>query len=137
MEPPDVTPKSLFPMATTPTSSARSGAGGSFATPSNVEFPTATDPEDGGMTAFGNRVQADRDLDLLDARVCHVRDVQYMPGSPPNEPGASPVVSGVVSGTAPITRNRGCGWRRTAVILLASFAVGALAAAVGVFFLTR
>jgi hypothetical protein len=131
MAPPDATPKSLFPAAATPASSALPRAGGSFGTPSAVEFPMFTDPDDAAMTAFGSRVQADLDPDQLDGRVSHVRDAQYEPGGHP------PEVSRVVSATAPVTRSREHGRRRKVVLLVALLAVGVLAGLAGAFLLTR
>jgi hypothetical protein len=132
MAPPDATPQNLFPAATNPERSALPGAGGYFGTPSTVEFPMFTDPEDAGMTAFGSRVEADRDLDALDAHVSHVRDARYGPVSP------APDVSRVVSMTAPVTRSPGRAWGKTVMVLLAVLAVSILAGFAGVFFfLTR
>ena len=83
------------------------------------------------MTAFGSKVQADRDLDMLDTRVCHVRDAQYGPGAHPSE------VYPVIFVASPVTRIRAHAWRRPVVVLLAVFAVSVLAGLAGVFLLTR
>jgi len=133
MAPPDATPKSLFPAALTRAASAEPPPG-AFATPATVEFPMVTDPEDADMSAFGSRVQADHDLEMIDARVCHVRDVRYGPGSHP------PDASGVAPVTPPVARTRKRAGRRLVASLLAGSAVGLLVAAAGVslfFFLTR
>jgi len=119
MAPSDATPKSLFPGAATPVAQPASGA---FATPATVEFPEV-DVEDARMSAFGNRVQADQDVDLLDARVCHVREVSYGPGSPA---AAFPVVPL----TPPVSPSGEHGWRGIVRALLGGTAVGLLVAAV-------
>ena len=130
MAPPDATPKSLFPAAAKPADAAPPGADGSFRTPDSVEFPMFTGPEDDALTAFGSRVKADLDLELLDARVTHVRDVQYGTGSHP------PDVSPVVSPPPPLTRRHERVWG-SRVVVLAVVAAGVLAGLAGVFFLTR
>lgn len=131
MAPPDATPQSLFPAATTPEHSALPGAGGYFGTASTGEFPMLNDPEDTAMTAFGSRVEADRDLDTLDAHVSHVRDAQYGSVAKASD------VSRVVPSTAPLTRVREHAWRRPVMVFLVVFVVTALAGLAGVFFLTR
>ena len=134
-------PKSLFPSATPPASSARPGPGASFRAPAAVEFPLA-DPETDAMTAFGSLVQADHDLDVIDHRVSHVRDVRYDPGSNPPAPSpvvfvAAPARSPVVFVAAPVTLSRKHAKRGTVLVLLAAFACGCLIGFAGVFFLTR
>ena len=128
MASPDATPKSLFPGA--PAASAGPSPG-AFATPATVEFLAEIEPEDADISAFGNRVQADQDLAMIDARVSHVRDVRYGRGSHP--PDASPVAPV----TPPVARTRGSARRRMVVALLAGSAVGLLVAAtvVSLFFL--
>jgi hypothetical protein len=142
MAPPDTNPNSLFPPAPTPAHLALPRTGGSFGVPRNVEFPMSTDPEDAVMTAFGSRVEADLDLDLLDARVSHVRDARY--GPVPHTPDVSwvvpvtaPDVSRVVPVTAPVTRSRERAWRTPVLVFLAVLAVSLLAGFAGVLFLTR
>ena len=126
---PDSTPRSVFPGAANPVASAQRVAG-AFATPAMVEFPMVTDPENDAMSAFGSRVQADHDANLLDARVCHVRDVRYGPGSQPAK------VSPVAPEAPRAGRMRTRGPRRMVVALLVGAAVGLLvAAAVAAFFL--
>jgi hypothetical protein len=139
MAPPDATPQNLFPAATTPERSASPGAGGYFGTPSTGEFPLFAGPEDAAMTAFGGWVEADKDLDHLDARVSHVRDARYGPGS--QAPDVSRVVSMIAPVTAPmtapVTHSREHAWRTRVLVFLAVFAVSVLAGFGGVFFLTR
>ena len=131
MAPPDTNLNSLLPPAPTPARPALPRTGGSFGVPGTVEFPMFTDPEDDAMTAFGSKVESDLDLDLLDARVSHVRDAQYEPVSYP------PDVYPVISVTAPVTRMREHAWRRPALVFLVVFAVSVLAGFAGVFLLTR
>jgi|GEM_PF-3614372 len=134
MAPPDATPKSLFPAATTPEHSALPAAGGYFGTSSTGEFPVFTDPDD-AMTAFGSRVEADWDLDGFDGHVSHVRDARYGPG--PQAPDVSRVVPMTAPVTAPVTRGPEHPWRTTVAVFLAVFAVSVLAGFAGVFLLTR
>ena len=131
MAPPDATPKSLFPASATPAGAAGTG-GASFGAPGIVEFPMATEPENADLTSFGSRLQADRDQDpnLLDARVSPMRDAQYAPGSHP------PDASGVLSVTVHVAGSHEHPWWAKVVVLLALFAVSAVAAA-GVVILTR
>jgi hypothetical protein len=130
MAPPDATPKSLFPGAPAAPAEAAPGA---FAKPETLEFPVV-DLEEAPMSAFGNRVQADQDADLLDARVSHVREVRYGPGSHLAD------ASSGVPVTPTVARAGAHAWSETAVALLAGSAVGLIVAAVGVslfLFLTR
>ena len=105
MAPPHATLKSVFPAAATPTGPG----GGSFGAPGIVEFPMVTESEDADMTSFGSQVQADRDQDLnvLDARVRHVRDAQYAPGLD------LPDASGVHSVTMPVAGRHESSWGKS------------------------
>lgn len=131
MAPPDTNPNSLFPPAPTPAHPALPRTGGSFGVPLNVDFPMSTDPEDDVMTAFGNRVEADLDVDLFDARVSHVRDLRYEPVP------YTPDVSWGVPVTASVTRSGEHAWRRPVLVFLAVLAVSLLAGFAGVLLLTR
>ena len=131
MAPPDETPENQSPAPASLASSPSPGLGGSFRTPSTVEFPMVIDTEGATMTAFGRMVKADLDPDFLGARISHVREVQYAPGSPP------PDASEVASVTAPVTHQREHAWGPTTVFVLMGFAVVVLAGLAGGLFLTR
>jgi hypothetical protein len=83
--PPDTTADSLTSGVLPVPEKVDPAARVSFTAPLDVEFPALTASDNAPVSAFGNLVQSDVDLDLLDVNVSHVREVRYLPGQAPHE----------------------------------------------------
>jgi hypothetical protein len=84
-KPPDTTADSLTPGVLPVPGEVDPAARVSFTAPLDVEFPALTAADNAPVSAFGNLVQADVDLDLLDVNISHVREVRYLPGQASRE----------------------------------------------------